>query len=117
MVPYLVVGRSDFHFRCGTLDFAVTPTQGVGQAGLVEGQPDRLPPGACTSRRRRAAAHVERDGRRPAGGHVHGLGVGARHGAVARDSRERHLVAARGDRGEGRGPVRRHGPACRPGGR
>ena len=52
MVPYLVVGRSDFHFRCGTLDFAVTPTQGVGQAGLVEGQPDRLPPGG-----REPAAH------------------------------------------------------------
>ena len=45
MVPYLIVGRSDFHFRCGTLDRAVTPNQGVGQAGVVEAQPDRLPPG------------------------------------------------------------------------
>ena len=44
MVPYLIVGRSDFHFRCGTLDRAVTPNQGVGQAGVVEAQPDRLPP-------------------------------------------------------------------------
>src|SRR6059036_2524942 len=42
------------------------------------------PPGARCSRGRRAAAHVERDGRRPAGGHVRGLGVGARHRAVGR---------------------------------
>src|SRR5881275_3543661 len=62
-------------------------------------KPDRLPPGACTSRRRRAAAHVERDGRRPAGGHVRSLGVGARHRAVGRDAggRQLHLVAARGE--------------------
>src|SRR5213595_1842310 len=81
MVPYLVVGRSDFH----------------------------LPPGACSSRRRRAAAHVERDGRRPAGGHVRGLGVGARHRAVGRDAggRQLHLVAARGEL-TSHAPIRRH---------
>src|SRR5205807_3126771 len=71
--------------------------------------------GQGIGRGRGGGADVGEGDGRPAGAHVPGLGAGVRHGGVGAHGggRQLHLVAARGDPGEGRGPVRRYGPGRR----
>src|SRR5207244_6291249 len=60
------------------------------------------PPGACSSRRRRAAAHVERDGHRP---DVEQLDQHGRRVVVGADMDLARDRACRADRGTGRATV------------